>query len=158
MAYDLQRLADVELLSEVPDGASAFIEIDGDVRRVPGSGLGGGVKTAILRYGDEDSAEERAATEGQGAEGGTPAQIAIASPTELPFTCDNMTYAQARAVLEAGQPLAVMMCMTAGTWVTALAVFLQETFIAISADGRSLFWAADGFWDGEPSSSSSDSK
>ena len=42
MAYDFQKLADVELLEEVPDGASAFVAVDGTVKRVPGSGLGGG--------------------------------------------------------------------------------------------------------------------
>lgn len=157
MAYDLQRLADVELLSEVPDGASAFIEIDGDVRRVPGSGLGGGVKTAILRYSDEDSdTAPRAATEEKAVEEGTAAQAAIATPTELPFTCDNMTYAQARAVLEAGQPLAVMMCATEGSWLTASVVYLNDASIEAVIGGSSFFWTADGFWDREPSSSSSD--
>lgn len=158
MAYDLQRLADVELLDEVPDGASAFIEIDGDVRRVPGSGLGGGVKTAILRFSDDNNTEERAATEGQAAEGGVATQSAIASPTKYPVTCDNMTYAQARAVLEAEQPLAVMMCAAAGVWFTALAVYLNDASVKVVFGDDGLFWDADGFWDGEPSSSSSDSK
>ena len=35
MAYDFQKLADVELLEEVPDGASAFVAVDGVVKRVP---------------------------------------------------------------------------------------------------------------------------
>lgn len=155
MAYDLQRLADVELLDEVPDGASAFIEIDGDVRRVPGSGLGGGVKTAILRYSDDSNTEERAATEEKAVEEGTAAQAMIASPTELPFTCDNMTYAQARAVLEAGQPLAVMMCATEGSWLTASAVYLNDASVEVVLNDGSLFWTADGFWNMDPNSSSS---
>lgn len=156
MAYDLQRLADVELLSEVPDGASAFIEIDGDVRRVPGSGLGGGVKTAILRPSDDSNTEERAATEGQAAEGGVATRAAIASPTKQPITCDNMTYAQARAVLEAEQPLAVMMCADVGVWFTALAVYMDDASIEAVLNGSSLFWTADGFWNMDPNSSSSD--
>ena len=34
MAYDFQKLADVELLEQVPDGASAFVAVDGTVKRV----------------------------------------------------------------------------------------------------------------------------
>lgn len=156
MAYDLQRLADVELLSEVPDGASAFIEIDGDVRRVPGSGLGGGVKTAILRYDEDSDVAPRAATEEKAAEEGIAAQAMIASPTKQPVTCDNMTYAQARAVLEAEQPLAVMMCADVGVWLTALAVYMNDASIEAVLNGSSLFWTADGFWNMDPNSSSSD--
>lgn len=63
MAYDFQKLADVELLEEVPDGASAFVAVDGTVKRVPGSGLGGGgVATAILRMDSESDASAKAAT------------------------------------------------------------------------------------------------
>lgn len=42
MAYEFTKLADVPALEEVPEGANAFIEVDGEVRRVPGDGLGGG--------------------------------------------------------------------------------------------------------------------
>lgn len=58
MTYDFQKLADVELLEEVPDGASAFVAVDGTVKRVPGSGLGGGggIATAILRLASESNA------------------------------------------------------------------------------------------------------
>lgn len=65
MAYDFQKLADVELLEEVPDGASAFVAVDGVVKRVPGSGLGGGgVATAILRFDSESNASTNAVTRG----------------------------------------------------------------------------------------------
>lgn len=42
MAYEFTKLADVPALEDVPEGANAFIEVDGEVRRVPGDGLGGG--------------------------------------------------------------------------------------------------------------------
>lgn len=40
--YTFKKLGDVEALSEVPEGANAFIEVNGEVKRVPGDGLGGG--------------------------------------------------------------------------------------------------------------------
>ena len=40
--YTFKKLGDVEALSEVPEGANAFIEVGGEVKRVPGDGLGGG--------------------------------------------------------------------------------------------------------------------
>lgn len=35
------KLAEVETLEEVPEGATVFAEVDGTVKRIPGSGLGG---------------------------------------------------------------------------------------------------------------------
>ena len=142
--YDFQKLADVELLSEVPEGASAFVEVDGDVKRVPGSGLGGdGVATAILRY----SADE----EGQNAESGIAVTAVKPTYTQIPVTCDNMTYAQAKAILDAGQPLAVMLYVGAeGAWGTAITVGITDGYICpefLAGDSTSsMYWNADGFF------------
>lgn len=104
MAYDFQKLADVELLEEVPDGASAFVAVDGTVKRVPGSGLGGGgVATAILRMDSESDASAKAVT-----------RAASIPVNKLSITCDNYTYAQARAVLESGNPITAMIFMSNG--------------------------------------------
>lgn len=142
--YDFKKLADVELLSEVPEGASAFVEVDGDVKRVPGSGLGGGgVATAILRYNTD--------AEGQKAEGGIAVQ-ASAGPTltSMPITCDNYTYAQAKAILDAEQPLAVMLFMD-GVWSTSIMTYVDSNgyiwMALISVDGNlDLYWDANGFY------------
>lgn len=142
--YDFQKLADVELLEEVPEGASAFVEVDGAVKRVPGSGLGGGgVATAILR--------SSADAEGQNAESGIAVQNAESTYTQIPVTCDNMTYAQALAVLQAGEPLAVMLYSGAeGAWGTAIMVGITDGYICPSFisgdDSMSLYWNADGFF------------
>ena len=149
MAYDFQKLADVELLEEVPDGASAFVAVDGAVKRVPGSGLGGGgVATAILRLSSESNASAKAVK-----------RVTI-QPTvkKLPITCDNYTYAQARAMLEAGNPFAAMLYgsdSNSASWSYSLNVFLAEQYIAIlfySIGGSfvSRYWNADGFFDGNP--------
>lgn len=39
---EFKKLADVESLTEIPEGANAFIEVDGVIKKVPGEGLGGG--------------------------------------------------------------------------------------------------------------------
>lgn len=150
MAYDFQKLADVELLEEVPDGASAFVAVDGVVKRVPGSGLGGagGVATAILRMASESNASEKAVT-----------RIAIDPVNKLPITCDNYTYAQARAVLESGNPVTAMIFMSGGNisgWGSCQSVALYDNCIGMLFnidDGLSIYWNADGFFDREPKNS-----
>ena len=146
MAYDFQKLADVELLEEVPDGASAFVAVDGIVKRVPGSGLGGGgVATAILRMGIESNASEKAVT------------MAVSIPVKkLPITCDNYTYAQARAVLESGNPITAMILMSENNmsgWISCSNVAINDNYIAMLfgiGDGLTFYWNADGFFDREP--------
>lgn len=140
MAYDFQKLADVELLEEVPDGASAFVAVDGVVKRVPGSGLGGGgVATAILRLTSESNASTK--------------EVTI---KKLPITCDNYTYEQARAVLEAGNPLTAMIFMSGNNmsgWASCSSIAILDNYIGMlfnTADGLSIYWNADGFFDGEP--------
>ena len=146
MAYDFQKLADVELLEEVPDGASAFVAVDGVVKRVPGSGLGsGGVATAILRLTSENNASTKAVT--------MSASIPV---NELPITCDNYTYAQARAVLESGEPLSAMIFMSENNmsgWMSSSQVALSDNYIAMTFTidkGLTLYWTADGFFDRGP--------
>lgn len=147
MAYDFQKLADVELLEEVPDGASAFVAVDGTVKRVPGSGLGGGggIATAILRFGSESNASTNAAT-----------MKAIRPVSKLPITCDNYTYEQARAVLEAGNPLTTMIFASQNNmsgWMSCSQISFSDNYISmmfVSGDGPTIYWNADGFFDGNP--------
>lgn len=58
MSYEFKKLSEVEALTEVPDGAKVIAEVNGQIRRVPGSGLGGsgGIKTAIIKFSDYDQA------------------------------------------------------------------------------------------------------
>lgn len=146
MAYDFQKLADVELLEEVPDGASAFVAVNGDVKRVPGSGLGGGgVATAILRMDSKSNASTKAVT-----------RAASIPVNKLPITCDNYTYAQARAVLESGNPITAMIFMSENNmsgWMSCSQVALSDNYIAITFTidkGLTLYWNADGFFDRGP--------
>ena len=147
MAYDFQKLADVELLEEVPDGASAFVAVDGTVERVPGSGLGGGggIATAILRFDSESNASTKAVT-----------RMAITPVKKLPITCDNYTYAQAREVLAAGDPFTAMIFMSGNNmsgWISCSGIVFSDSYILmtfITGDGLNIYWNADGFFDGDP--------
>lgn len=94
MAYSFKNLADVELLEEVPEGCTAFAEVDGVVKRVPSKGLGseGGIKTAIIK----DSMYDNKVAGG------------MAPMDSAPYTyeCINMTFGEAYQTLEKGEPLA----------------------------------------------------
>ena len=48
MAYEFKRLADVELLDEVPEGCSVLAEVGGIEKRLPGEGLGSSSNALIL--------------------------------------------------------------------------------------------------------------
>ena len=144
MAYDFQKLADVELLEEVPDGASAFVAVDGVVKRVPGSWLGGGggIATAILRFASESNASTNAVT------------MSAAIPVnKLPITCDNYTYEQARAVLGAGNPLTAMIFMSENNmsgWISCSQIAFSDNYISMTFTidkGLSIYWNADGFFE-----------
>lgn len=147
MAYDFQKLADVELLEEVPDGASAFVAVDGTVKRVPGSGLGGGggIATAILRFASESNAPMNAVT-----------MTAQRPVNKLQITCDNYTYEQARAVLTAGDPFTAMIFMSENNisgWISCSRIAFSDNYISMmftTGDGLTAYWNADGFFDREP--------
>ena len=96
MAYEFTKLSEVELLESVPDNASAFVEVDGTVKRVPGSGLGGGgVKTAIVKMPGYDSAVSDVQTN---------ATSIVADEATAP-TVVNMTFEEAYGIMASGEPL-----------------------------------------------------
>ena len=116
---------------------------------MPGSGLGGGgVATAILRLASESNASAKAV------------MMKVSIPVKkLPITCDNYTYAQARAVLEAGNPLTAMILMSENNmpgWSSCFQIVLSDNCIAMTfliGDGLTIYWNADGFFDRKPKNS-----
>lgn len=42
MAYEFKKIADTEVLTEVPETATVMVEVDGEIKRASGSQLGGG--------------------------------------------------------------------------------------------------------------------
>lgn len=96
MAYEFKSLADVEILAEVPEGASVLAEVNGAIKRVPGEGLGGaaGIKTIIIKDSQYDNVIN-----------------GILNPRAglaLEYSCINMTFEEAYQALMNGEPLACL--------------------------------------------------
>lgn len=151
MAYEFKRLGEVEALSEVPENANALIEVDGDIKRVPGSGLGGetGIKTAIIKDSEYDNCIAGLST------------MSSVAPTT--YECINMTFEEAYETMSNGEPLAVLGIFTGEGAMNfyGVAVFIGTALGApciqiIFALGSTtvLFWTADGISTEEPSSGS----
>lgn len=149
MAYSFKNLADVELLEEVPEGCTAFAEVDGVVKRVPSKGLGseGGIKTAIIK----DSMYDNMVAGG------------MVPMDSAPYTyeCINMTFGEAYQTLKKGEPLACF-GMLAGEGVInmyGIVAFTGSEFGVPCIMLRfelgnfiTLYWTADGLSTEEPSS------
>lgn len=58
MAYEFKSLSTVEKLTEVPENANAFIEVDGAIKRVSGSSLGGGEYDLVITANNDGCAIE----------------------------------------------------------------------------------------------------
>ena len=52
MSYTQKKLSEVELLTEVPENATVFAEVNGEIKRVPGKGLGGSGNGIVLVMDD----------------------------------------------------------------------------------------------------------
>lgn len=141
---EFKKLSEVETLDKVPEGANAFIEIDGEVKRVPGDGLGGGgIKTAIIKSSDYDSALS----------GVQPRMAAIE------YECINMTFEEAYQTMEMGEPLmALGMFNDDGAFNEIGSVWYAGTTIngvpCLPIDfmmyDMTLFWTADGISTEQP--------
>lgn len=132
--YTFKKLSDVEALTEIPEGANAFIEVNGEVKRVPGDGLGGGggIKTAIIKSSDYDNALA-----------GVQAAVAEA----VTYECINMTFEEAYQTIVSGEPLnAVLMRVISGPAIISCFVMLMENavYIVPITGSDALSWTADG--------------
>lgn len=100
------KLADAELLDSVPENANAFVEVEGTVKRVPGSGLGGdsGIPTAILKLNMDsgDTASVQSLLSGGVATMAAGDNTRISATTIYTATCENMTYDEVKAIFKAG--------------------------------------------------------
>ena len=52
MSYDFTKLSNVPVVSEFPEGANAFIETNGEIKRCPSSG-GGGIEIITITQSGE---------------------------------------------------------------------------------------------------------
>ena len=150
MNYEFKKLADVEALPEVPEVATVFAEVNGEVKRIPSSGLGGVVKTAIIKSSDYD---EAVASMMYPVEEGSLSFEADTAPT---FSCLNMTFEEAYETMAAGEPLdAKAMIVADGPMVISaqaigfggVAIFGVPAIVlsaSLNGDSIYLFWTADG--------------
>lgn len=142
MAYEFKKLGEVEALEEVPDGANALIEVNGDIKRVPGSNLGGGggIKTAIIKSSNYDNAIAGLQTTQGGVE-------------TITYSCVNMTFEEAYATMAAGEPLAVMFMLSDEGVINVYGMAVMDTtgyfavpLIACQEANMEIavYWTADG--------------
>lgn len=122
--YDFRKLGDVEALESVPENANALVEVGGDIKRVPGSNLGGGggIPTAILKI-DTDELDGKSVASLKGSKVGDPIYTA---------TCDNMTFAEVKALMLAGEPVSVIIGSTQTTSNSADAIWSHASYVMYS--------------------------
>lgn len=139
--YEFTKLSAVEALAEVPENANALVEVEGAIKRVPGSGLGGdkGIKTAIIKSSDYDNALAGL-------------QTAQAPAPAVTYTCLNMTFEEAYQTMASGEPLqAVLMsvgegCVTIPCMVIFAGLLIGTPCLGINSCDTTviLYWTADG--------------
>lgn len=97
--YNFKPITEAEYLEEVPEGATVLVESGGEIKRVPGDGLGGsgGVKTAIIKMAMYDNA----LSEGYYMDG-VPEEY-----DNSEMQCVNMTFDEAWDVLINGGSLSI---------------------------------------------------
>lgn len=60
MAYEFKKITDTEVLTEVPETATVMVEINGEIKRTPGAGIGGGCLGIIYHeVGSSNTREQR---------------------------------------------------------------------------------------------------
>lgn len=152
MAYEFQKLSEVEALVEVPEGANALIEVNGDIKRVPGSGLGGatGIKTAIIKSNYYDDAVAGMLNPSVPVE-------AVGLPTT--YECLNMTFEEAYEIMSNSEPLqAVLMLVGEGAMNMPTATMFAGMLFGVPCvailnslnPNEILYWTADGISTEQP--------
>lgn len=148
MAYEFQKLSEVEALVEVPEGANALIEVNGDIKRVPGSGLGGGAGKALIivdsNFTNGGGIEECSA-EGTSA---FTANMTLEEAMEAFYNCE-LDRIYCYAVTEAP----TMLC---GSIIDASMIYdtmCLQLFTNFFGNNISLYWTADGISFEEPGGS-----
>lgn len=149
MSYEFKRLSEVEALDEVPDGATVLAEVGGQIKRVPGSGLGGdvGIKTAIIKDSKYDQMVAGA-------------QSYIVTTPAVTYSCINMTFEEAYEALANGEPMTAHL-MASGEYAMNMPGIVSFTGTASNnvqciviepLIGSALFWTSDGISTTQPGS------
>ena len=137
----------VDTAEEPSETANVLVEDGGTLKRVP-VGSVGGFKTAIIKDSNYDIVLG----------GGT------ADTENVTFSCVNMTYEEARAVVDSGDVLnAIIMfigdgCMIVPAWAVAFAPEADyiTLIIAMGSDTMPFYWTVDGISTTEPTTTTSE--
>ena len=119
MSYEFKKLSEVAALTEVPEGAKVLAEANGQIVRVPGSGLGGsggGIKTAIIKSSDYDDMLDFL-------NGKT---STIPDLENVTFSCVNMTFREVYSAILAGEQVNIV-----GMFVPDGATIQNVSFIVV---------------------------
>ena len=143
MSYEFKKLSEVEALTEVPEGAKVLAEANGQIVRVPGSGLGGsggGIKTAIIKSSDYDQALQGV-------------QSYDSAKPEITYSCINMTFEEAYEEMANGEPMTahLMLGGDGAMNMPGIVYFVGTMFnkvpciiIVENLTSLNLYWTADG--------------
>ena len=146
MSYEFKRLSEVEALTEVPEGAKVLAEANGQIVRVPGSGLGGGtgIKTAIIKSSNYDAALDFVS-------GKTSTPPSLENVT---FSCVNMTFQQVYSAILAGEQVNIVgMFVAEGVTIQNVSFIVMQNGIAMdlllsefgtTVHYKSLIWTESG--------------
>lgn len=140
MSYEFKKLSEVQAMDKVPEGAKVLAEANGQIVRVPGSGIGGdtGIKTAIIKSSNYDQAL-------QGVQG--------LANAEVTYSCINMTFEEAYAALAGGEPMTAhfMVIVNVPMNLPGLVSFLGTSVLGVPCimlrediASITLYWTADG--------------
>ena len=147
MSYEFKKLSEVAALTEVPEGAKVLAEANGQIVRVPGSGLGGsggGIKTAIIKSSNYDDVLDFL-------NGKTSIMPDIVNVT---FSCVNMTFREVYSAILAGEQVNIVgMFVPEGATIQNLSFIvipnriLMDMLISVSGTTvryKSLIWTESG--------------
>lgn len=146
MSYEFKKLSEVQAMDEVPEGAKVLAEANGQIVRVPGSGLGGsgGIKTAIIKASNYDAALDYIS-------GKTSTAPDLENVT---FSCVNMTFREVYSSILAGEQVNIVgMFVPEGVTIQNVSFIVFPDGImmdmSVSAEGttahyKSLRWTESG--------------
>lgn len=152
MATEFKKLSEVTKLEEAAETAYVLVEENGEIYRVPKTAVGGagGIKTAIIR--DSEYLNKIAGI----------STLLVEAEPEITYECTNMTFDEAYATMESGEPLAVvgMLATEGGTCLYGEPTFARTLmgvqaililFRCLLKDKKlGLYWTADGISTSEP--------
>lgn len=145
---EYRKITEIELIEEPSEGSTVMVEENGALKRVPYDKVGGGdsgIATAIIKSSNYDN---------------TIAGLTPAAEVAVTYSCVNMTFGDAYALMASGAPLAAQFMLADGAalCMPGMAVYhgtatYDEPCIAVGDVANivgTLYWTASGLSKTEP--------